>query len=321
MTHYDVFNGDADGLCSLRQLRLATPINSVRITGIKRDVMLLQRVPAVAGDSVTVLDISMDTNRSALLELLERKVTVQYFDHHSATNVPVHPCLRTVVDTTPNICTGILVDRYLGGAWREWAVAAAFGDNFAKEARALAGTLALPPARVDSLQALGECLNYNAYGDTEADIIIHPAALYAVLEQYSDPVEFADTEPLFRQIREAREHDLASVCAVRPHVDLPWGAVYLLPDRPWSRRIRGEFGNRLARQEPHRAHAILTPNAQGGLTVSVRAPLDQRRNADLLCKQFPTGGGRAAAAGINHLPQAELPAFLAAFERLFGKAS
>lgn len=321
MTHYDVFNGDADGLCSLRQLRLVTPVNSVRITGIKRDVMLLQRVPAVAGDSVTVLDISMDTNRSALLALLERNVTVRYFDHHGAINVPVHPRLQAIVDTTPNICTGIIVDRYLGGAWREWAVAAAFGDNFAMEAHALASTLALSPARIARLQILGECLNYNAYGDTEDDIIVHPAALYAALERYSDPVAFADTEPLFRQIREAREHDLAAACAVKPHVARRWGSVHVLPNQPWSRRIRGDFGNRLTMQEPHRAHAILTPNAQGGFTVSVRAPLDRRCDADLLCRQFPSGGGRPAAAGINHLPQRELPAFVAAFERLFGKSS
>jgi hypothetical protein len=46
---------------------------------------------------------------------------------------------------------------------------------------------------------------------------------------------------------------------------------------------------------------------QGGYTVSVRAPLTRRTGADALCRQFPTGGGRAAAAGINRLPPEALP--------------
>ena len=39
--HYDVFNGDADGICALLQLRLEEPLVSTRITGIKRDIALL----------------------------------------------------------------------------------------------------------------------------------------------------------------------------------------------------------------------------------------------------------------------------------------
>ena len=46
MSYYDVFNGDADGLCSLHQLRLDEPRDSVLVTGAKRDIELLQRVVA-----------------------------------------------------------------------------------------------------------------------------------------------------------------------------------------------------------------------------------------------------------------------------------
>lgn len=318
MTHYDVFNGDADGLCALRQLRLAAPTDSICITGPKRDVMLLQRVPAVAGDTVTVLDVSMDANRAALLALLDRNVMIEYFDHHVTVGIPAHPCLRAVIDTSPNICTGILVDRHLGGAWREWAIVAAFGDNFGREATALAKTLSLPPSRLDILQALGECLNYNAYGDSDDDLIIHPAALYALLERYADPVAFAEKEPVFRRIRETRDQDLALARQTRPCAEFPCGAVYLLPDMAWSRRVRGDFGNRLANGAPGRAHAILTPDGQDGYTVSVRAPLADRHNADRLCAAFPSGGGRPAAAGINHLPQSAVPDFIAAFAQVFG---
>ena len=60
MTHIDVFNGDADGICSLLQLRLDKPTKSMLVTGVKRDINLLKRVTAQAGDKVTVLDVSMD---------------------------------------------------------------------------------------------------------------------------------------------------------------------------------------------------------------------------------------------------------------------
>ena len=70
--HFDVFNGDADGLCALQQLRLAEPLHSTLVTGPKRDISLLKRVSASAGDHVTVLDISLDKNREALLSLLEQ---------------------------------------------------------------------------------------------------------------------------------------------------------------------------------------------------------------------------------------------------------
>ena len=84
MRYYDVFNGDADGICALHQLRLADPLDAVPITGLKRDIALLARVPAQAGDVVTVLDISLERNRSALLDLLARGAVIRYFDHHHA---------------------------------------------------------------------------------------------------------------------------------------------------------------------------------------------------------------------------------------------
>ncbi|MCZ6829031.1 MAG: DHH family phosphoesterase, partial [Gammaproteobacteria bacterium] len=55
MTCYDVFNGDADGICALTQLRNAEPRESVLVTGVKRDIELLKQVEAKAGDQITVL--------------------------------------------------------------------------------------------------------------------------------------------------------------------------------------------------------------------------------------------------------------------------
>jgi hypothetical protein len=56
MANYDVFNGDADGICALQQLRLQTPREATLISGLKRDIDLLQRVEPQSGDHITVLD-------------------------------------------------------------------------------------------------------------------------------------------------------------------------------------------------------------------------------------------------------------------------
>jgi hypothetical protein len=64
---------------------------------------------------------------------------------------------------------------------------------------------------------------------------------------------------------------------------------------------------------------MLTENRDGSLLVSVRAPLLNRNGSDTLCRQFPSGGGRAAAAGINALPEAQLDAFIQAFSQQFQK--
>ena len=317
MTYFDVFNGDADGLCSLHQLRLEAPLESVLVTGVKRDIMLLERVDARRGDVVTVLDVSAASNRAGLDALLERGVEVHYFDHHFAGELPRHPALSATIDTSPGVCTGMLVDRFLQGRRRIWAVVAAFGDNLDAPALALAAPLSLAAAQLDQLRELGENLAYNAYGDTEADLIVHPAELYRSLARYADPFRMIAEEPLLGRIGESRRDDLARAAALQPEFASACAAVYVLPDAAWSRRVRGALGNVLANRSPSLAHAILTPNAEGGYMVSVRAPRTKPSGADALCRAFATGGGRAAAAGINHLPQEELPEFVRRLERAF----
>ena len=65
------------------------------------------------------------------------------------------------------------------------------------------------------------------------------------------------------------------------------------------------------------AHALVTENSDGSLRISVRAPLSDLRGADILCRHFPTGGGRAGAAGINALPAEMLDSFLSAFHQIY----
>jgi len=317
MRHIDVFNGDADGICALHQLRLAEPAEAELITGIKRDIELLKRVTAGPGDEITVLDVSLDRNRGALVELLERGARVRYFDHHAATDIPAHPGLKAMIDESVDLCTSMLVDRFLGGRFRIWAVAAAFGDNLGNSALRLAESLKLDRGRQDALQELGENLNYNSYGETESDLLIHPADLYRIVKRYADPFELIRKESLFGQLSKERASDLQKSLALTPHCRSSTADAYVLPDEHWSRRVSGIFANHLAVIEPQRAHAVLTGNAQHGYTVSVRSPLNAKTTALDFCRQFPTGGGRRHAAGINHLDAGRLDEFFNRFEKTF----
>jgi len=317
MNYFDVFNGDADGLCALHQLRLADPRKATLITGPKRDIALLERVAAQSGDHVTALDIALDPNRSVLLDLLQRGVSVDYFDHHTATEIPDHPLLHAVIDDTPDRCTSELVDRHVGGRFRAWAVVAAFGDNLMERAAQLALPLALSADKVRDLRDLGECLNYNAYGDHATDLLVQPAALYEAMGRHQDPFSFMRATTPLRVIREGRDRDLRLAAELRPVHVSPTAQVYVLPDEPWSRRVQGVLGNRLSAASSRLAVAVLTPNAQAGYAVSVRAPRDSMRGADAFCGQFPTGGGRPAAGGIRHLPQDALPEFIHRLDRAF----
>ena len=313
---YDVFNGDADGICALHQLRLAEPRKSVLVTGAKRDIALLERVDAQSGDQVTVLDISLARNAGALKRLLARGAACRYFDHHLPGEIPEHPKLATFIDTAPAVCTSLLVDRYLNGSQRIWAVAGAFGDNLAGSARGAAVRLELNELQLAQLQALGECLNYNAYGDSVDDLHYHPAELYQTLARYSDPFQFITGEPIYEVLRAARADDLYRASEVAPALATAKSAIYVLPDAAWSRRASGTFGNELAVAHPERAHAVLVTGTDG-YTVSVRSPLINARGADAVCREFG-GAGREGAAGINRLPAGEYARFVEVFTRAYG---
>lgn len=313
MTYYDVFNGDADGICALQQLRLAEPRDSVLVTGVKRDIGLLARVPAEAGDAVTVLDISVDKNRAALDRLLDAGAQIRYFDHHFPGEIPTHPNLDCHVETLPNKGTSLLVHEYLGGGQRAWAVVGTFGDNFDDAARRAAEPLGLSEVAVGQLRDLGIYLNYNGYGAEVTDLHFPPDELYRRLSPYADPLAFIAEDPAFAALRDGYEDDMARARAVQPVLETDRHRLYILPADPWGRRAGGVFANELAQESPGRAHALLTQLPAGGFVVSVRAPIDRPEGADALCRQFATGGGRKAAAGINDLPELEYDRFVAAF--------
>ena len=272
MAFYDIFNGDADGICALQQLRLAQPRDSELVTGVKRDVALVSRVQAAAGDELTVLDISLAENRDALLRLLVAGARCIYFDHHFSGDIPVHAGLEAHIRPVPGVCTSLLVDEYLGGRFRAWAVVAAFGDNLPQEAARASMSLQISADELATLRELGECLNYNAYGDTLEDLHFHPAELYRRLHRFADPLRFAALDSAFERLRAGLQEDLIRAAAVPPLIDTPTHYVMVIPDVPWGRRVHGPWANRLAAEQPQRAHAVLIEQ-HAGYRVSVRAPM------------------------------------------------
>ncbi len=311
MATFDVFNGDADGVISLVQLRRACPRPEAKlVTGRKRDINLLDRVDVQKGDHVTVLDISMRSNMDDLNRILDAGANVFYADHHNAGDQPQHDNLHAVIDTSPEICTALLVDDCLSGAYRAWAVTATFGDNFPKIARAKAAGFDLP---VEQLERLGMLVNYNGYGADVSDLHFHPADLYKALAKFDTPMEFlAGNKTVINKLNNGYESDLATAQNAKILDESTKGLVIELDDAAASRRISGVYGNQLAQEYPNRAHAVLTRNGDS-YVVSVRAPLSNRKGADDLCLQFETGGGRSAAAGINILPEGDVDRFIDAF--------
>lgn len=305
MRFYDIFNGDADGICALQQLRLEEPRDAELVTGVKRDNRLLARVRAQAGDVLTVLDIALDENRSDLQRVLDAGAACKYFDHHFAGSAPSHPSLETHIDTSAATCTSLIVDRHLGGAHRAWAIVAAFGDNLPEPAMAAARGLHLRDDEVVRLRALGECLNYNAYGETLEDLHFHPAELYRRLHAFRDPMDFAGGAPEFPALQRAYAEDMERARRAPVEAIGDRSAAVFLPDEKWSRRSGGMLANELAGRFPSRAHAVLTRHGEG-YVVSLRAPQAVTPGIDQIARMFPGGNGRERAAGIRLLPQTQV---------------
>ena len=318
MAYIDVFNGDADGICALVQLRNAEPVESTLITGVKRDIELVDKVSAGAGDKITVLDISMDKNRKGVERVLAAGAEVFYVDHHFAGDIPTSPKMQAIINEAPDVCTSLIINGHLKGQFCAWAVVGAFGDNLKNSALAAAKSLSVNDAELKSMENLGTYINYNGYGENISDLHFSPENLFKLLSPYSNPLDFIrDSREQFEKLENGYNDDMRSAASLQPERATASTAVFILPNQAWARRVSGVYSNDLTNQYPERAHAVLTEKSNGNYLVSVRAPLRRKTGADELCRRFPTGGGRAAAAGINDLPQAMLGDFIDQFTAFY----
>ena len=316
--NYDIFNGDADGIIALLQLRLAKPKEGKLITGVKRDIQLLDQVAIAAGDRLTVLDISMEKNKARLSAVLSAGGFVFYADHHRCGEIPNHQNLQAHIDLDANICTALIVDKLLNGQFHTWAITAAYGDNLISSADALAENAGLSAQQSAQLKELGTLINYNGYGAEIEDLHFHPADLYQSLLNYPSPFDvIADLDSPFYQLQKAYQQDMDNALTVTAKFESNKLRVFELPNAPWARRISGVYGNLLANQSLDSAHAVITTNQDGTYMVSLRAPLNKKQGAGDICSQFNSGGGRAAAAGINKLEKDDLPRFIELVENSY----
>jgi DHH family putative phosphoesterase len=319
MTSYiDVFNGDADGLCSLVQLRQANPQASQLITGIKRDIKLLSQLQVQGNEHITVLDVSFDKNANEVKRILDHGCSITYVDHHQANDLFEHPRLQTNIDLSADTCTSLIIDQQLNGQFRAWAITAAFGDNLTTRAYQLGAESGFSNSELDLLNTLGVCLNYNGYGASLDDLFFHPASLYKKLQPFSNPFDFIQQDDeTFKILLNGYQQDMSQAKQSAPLQSTSTSKVIVFPNQKWARRVGGVYANELANKAPDKAHAILTEQVDGCYLVSIRAPLNRKYGADEVASQFQTGGGRKAAAGINSLPQQEVDNFIQIFEQQF----
>jgi hypothetical protein len=203
----------------------------------------------------------------------------------------------------------------LQGIYSSWAIVGAYGDNLYRAAEREAKIHNFNNNELQQLKELGTALNYNGYGIELNDLHYHPKDLFLTVSKYNNPFEFINEEEKYQNLFYGYKNDLELASAIKP--SLIKGCVIVhLPNTKWARRVSGVYGNQLARENPNRAHALFT-ETQGGYRVSVRAPLVFKQNADTLCLQFDSGGGRAGAAGINYLDQLDYDDFVNKFLEMY----
>ena len=247
------------------------------MTGVKRDIALLRaRGGAAPGDLVTVLDVSLDRNRAALLRAARARRARALFRPPLRGRDPGASRARGVTSTlgagrlhqhAGRPSSGRTLPR-LGRGRRPSAT------GWTRSRSNLGAAMALGAAELEKLRELGRSLNYNAYGETEADLLVPPATpLSRCLPSTSDPLQFvAARGPLRRLDGEAPHADLGRGLRDRAALGgpgrrgLPAARCALEPAR--ERHVRQPAGApaRTARDRGARAAR------GGGYIVSVRVP-------------------------------------------------
>lgn len=276
------YNGDADGICSMVQWGLVYGIEGRRVTGVKRDIELLERVNPGSDDEIIVMDISLARNHARALELSTQGFDITWFDHHLA-GEPIDG-ITTNIDTSANVCTARLVEKFLG-VESDWAQVALHGDGLSVH------------SSKPEFKELGELLNYNGYGADLSDLHFHPDELLLLCLQAKTPQNFMDSQA-FKTLKNGFESDLSNAKNIEPS-----NGYYLLQNEAWARRVVGVMAHRI-NESGDGPHVIAIDKGET-LQVSIRGS----EGIGELCKMFG-GGGRATAGGIDALPKSEITALM-----------
>lgn len=308
-----LFNGDADGMVSQHMLGMHLGPPDLRITGLKRDIKLLAKLPPIESGHLHVLDISLGQNEGDLAPLLaQEEIKITWYDHHESGEVQNHPRLFRHILQSPGSCTGSIVHAFCGRRFPLWAAISAFGDNLPVTADALAGEGSATEEEKALLRKSGQLLNYNAYGESPADVLFAPLDLAQEMSAFTSALEFCRQSRIFSPLEKQFAMDEENFQNLKPILQTASAKVYQVPAEPWARRFSATWVNQTILKNPHQALAILYPRQDGNFMVSIRAPRggEPAPSAADLAAEFPTGGGRKLAAGINSLAPMDLTRFL-----------
>lgn len=315
------FNGDADGLAAQQILGLEIGHRGVlKLTGTKREIELLDRLPPMSGGHVHALDISLRRNLGGLPGLLaNRNIKVTWYDHHDPGEPPADANLIVHVNQAPETCTAAIVNTVFGHRHPLWAALAAFGDNLPATGSALASAGGASAHEAQLLKRAGVLVNYNAYGEAPGDQLFSALELAERMEPHISPLDFCWDADIFPALAAQFESDREAFQALTPLVDAPSAKAFISPDTAFARRYGATWANERALENPDEAFAILQVGGDGNYRVSIRAP---RRTGTVpaagdLAKEFAGGGGRRLAAGIDALPPNQLDRFADRFAEFF----
>ncbi len=332
-----IFNGDADGIISQHILTLEFGAPALRITGLKRDIELLKKLPENWKGEIRVCDISLKQNLNSLKTILEKgHIKVAWYDHHEPGELFDHENLEKHIHESSGLCSAAIVHNVLGQKYPLWAAMAAFGDNIPDLAPALVQKVnseklksnpelsshpsEITAAELGLLRKAGLLLNYNAYGESLSDLRFDPEALAKYISDFSSALDFAQDQSIFGPLENQFSEDQTYFAGLKPIRQSPWAQAFSIPSEPWARRYAATWANERILAKPWQALATLTPLTDGSYSVSIRARREKDKpgpSAADLASEFPTGGGRKLAAGINGLPKEDVDKFLQRFEDFF----
>ncbi len=264
------------------QWGLVHGVEGKRITGVKRDIELLDRVHPNDDDEVIVMDISLARNHSMAQKLAQNGIKISWFDHHlpgdTIESIDAH------IDTADNVCTARIVEQYLG-IESSWAQVALHGDGLSQH------------SSNPEYKELGELLNYNGYGADLTDLHFHPDDLMMLCLESKTPEQFMQS-PAFATLKQGFYSDISNADSI-----VEQDGFFLLPNEAWARRVVGVMAHRINEkgEGPH----VIAIDKGSTCQISIRG----QSGIGELCAMFG-GGGRATAGGIDNLPKAEITALM-----------
>ncbi len=297
----DICAGDADALCAVLQWRLHEPKAVQMVSGPLCATDALGRFRVLPGDEVLVCNVPF--NRQSALGTCAPvgNARVQYLDCRGPAECHSSPYWSAGHATDAKVCTSLLVNHLLHGKFLGWALVGAYGSPGQHGVNAQAIRLGCSPSVRKRLQRLGEVITYNAEVVHPRYVYLEPAALYARLLRYDNPLDFLQSDPLADELDGLLQSDLQTGLACKPYWEDAHASVYVLPDEAWAYRVARQLKSRLAALAPERAIAVLSPAGTGSFRAAVQPAL--KAGQTFTPKKWL----------IEHLPPNEVDNFVGAF--------